>query len=74
MDTYKISGLILSCLLVGVIFSCGPSSTTEMISKEKHEAVIKGYEELNKRQEAIIKDNFEKNKIISNIVSELREL
>lgn len=74
MDTYKINSLMLSCLLMGLLTSCGQSSTVEMISKEKYEAKIEEYKELNKKQEAIIKENLEKNKIINNVVSELREL
>ena len=77
MDFIKMNGqLFFSTLMVISIVSCSDSSTTEAnyVAKEKYEAKIEEYKQLNSKQAAIIEDNIEKNKVINNVLSELRQL
>lgn len=74
MEIYKTKLIVATAFCALVVASCGKNSSVEMVPKTEYDAKIEEYKELYAQQTAIVDDNIRQNKIITNVVSELRKL
>lgn len=74
MEIYKTKLIVKTAFCALVVVSCGKNSSVEMVPKTEYDAKIEEYKELYAQQTAIVDDNIRQNKIITNVVSELRKL